>query len=343
MPVTNDAGRRPTPDLLESIDSIDVVRWPVPAPAPAIETPAMMAGVLDLINPRRRVPGQKKVALDIAVVSEDFAESVEVEIVRVAKAMRNRFDLAALDRESKQRPCFNVANGRRRRGHMLRSKSRIIPSNQIKPAIGPFANRMPAMFTCANPKQFFRRPVSDAILIGILEPKDSAITRKIKIIAISAEAHPTFVRHGEKRCRIRQPITVPIQKFLYIPLAGDHHVARRIERHRVNVVRQLGPGKNRNAKSRRKVDSQSGYGNQIGCPRVIDHGKRHECRHQKCGEAESRDPQNGSNQGDEILAFRSTAALARCASGDAGGPGSGEPTLALQEPVLRRFDVNSRS
>src|SRR5437016_10195143 len=117
-----------------------------------------MTAVSDVIDACGRVPGQKVVALNVAVVSEQIAESIEVEIVRIAKTMRDRLHFSALRRETDQRPGLDVPDRWPGAGDKLRAEPRVISADQIEPAIGSFANRMAAMFARANSKKAFRRP-----------------------------------------------------------------------------------------------------------------------------------------------------------------------------------------
>src|SRR5205807_10165879 len=98
MPVTSDARRRAATDFREHIDRIDIIRGAIPTAPPTVQPPAMMPPICDMINTRRCVPRQKIVALHVAVVSEQVAESVEVEIVRIAKSMGHRLDLRPFGR-----------------------------------------------------------------------------------------------------------------------------------------------------------------------------------------------------------------------------------------------------
>src|SRR6266513_2858804 len=126
-----------------------------------------MPTVADVIKARWSVPWQKIVALDVAVVSEQVAKSIEVEIIGIAKPMRDRFDLSALGRESDQSACLDIPYRRRRSADKLRPEACIIPADHVNPAIRPFANGVAAMFPCAKPKKPFRRSVCNPILVGI--------------------------------------------------------------------------------------------------------------------------------------------------------------------------------
>src|SRR2546425_5171349 len=134
MPITNDARRGTAPDLSQDIDRICIIGRPIPTSPPAVQSPAMMASVTNVVNPGRCVPWEKVVALHVAVVSEHIAKTVKVKIVRVAKAVRDRLHLAALRRKTDESACFNIANRWRRRGDKLRPKPCIISTNQIKPS-----------------------------------------------------------------------------------------------------------------------------------------------------------------------------------------------------------------
>src|SRR3954463_8588693 len=108
-----------------------------------------MAAGSHMVEPGGGVPGQKKVALDIAVVGEDLTKSVEVEIIWITKPVCDGLYLPALGGKSNECSSFDVSNHGGGRSDMLRAKTGIIASDQIKPTIGPFPNSVAAVLARA--------------------------------------------------------------------------------------------------------------------------------------------------------------------------------------------------
>src|ERR1041385_5712486 len=109
-----------------------------------------MAAGSHVVEPGGCVPGQKKVALDITVVGEDLAKSVEVEIIWITKPVRDGLYLSALGGKSNECSGFDVSNHGGGRSDMLRPKTGIIASDEIKPTIRPLPNRVAAVLARAN-------------------------------------------------------------------------------------------------------------------------------------------------------------------------------------------------
>src|SRR2546422_328771 len=133
MTIAKHAGGRATPNFRERINGICVITRPIPASPPAVESPAMMAGLRDMIKTRRCVPRQKKIAFHIAVVGEEVAKSVEVEIVRISKAVRDGLDPREVGGNPQQCAAFDGSNRRHWRGDMLRAEAGIVSANQVEP------------------------------------------------------------------------------------------------------------------------------------------------------------------------------------------------------------------
>src|SRR5436309_2900979 len=120
MAIAKHAGGRAASDFGERIDGVGIIARPIPASAPAVEPPAMMAGVRDMVEACRCVPRQKEIAFDITVVSKEVAKSVKVEIIWIAKTVRDRFDAREVRRNAEQRAAFDGSNRRHWSGDMLR-------------------------------------------------------------------------------------------------------------------------------------------------------------------------------------------------------------------------------
>ena len=112
VPIAGHACWRTASDRPENINCVRVIIGPVPTPFPAVQSPAVMTAKRDLIEPRRRVPGQEEIALHVAVVREDVAEPVEIEVVRVAETVRDDFRIPAIRRQAQQASRFRLANRR---------------------------------------------------------------------------------------------------------------------------------------------------------------------------------------------------------------------------------------
>src|SRR5689334_13514663 len=70
VPVTDGARGRTAANRRQDIDRVRIVSGPVPAPLPRGQTPTVMPAKTNVKQSRRRVPGKKKIALNVAVIGE---------------------------------------------------------------------------------------------------------------------------------------------------------------------------------------------------------------------------------------------------------------------------------
>src|SRR5438132_9190432 len=104
-----------------------------------------MAGVTDVINACRCVPGEKEFTFAIAVVREEVAGRVKVKVIGIAEAVGDDFSLPAIGRETQERSALGIAYGRMRQGHVLAVDAAVIAADEIPPAVGPLAHGVAPM------------------------------------------------------------------------------------------------------------------------------------------------------------------------------------------------------
>ena len=222
VPIAGHAGWRTTSDRPEKINCVRVIIGPVPTPFPAVQSPAVMTAKRDLIEPRRRVPGQEEIALHVAVVGEDVAEPVEIEVVRVPEAVRDDFRMPAIRRQAQQASRFRLANRRVRQRDVLLTEAGVVAADQVPPAVRPFAHRMTAMLGEMEREKFLRRTVRFAIAIAIVITRKPAVTGEVEIVPVKAHSHPAGFRLAKQRGFVRPAVAISVLQNPDPARTGDH-------------------------------------------------------------------------------------------------------------------------
>ena len=224
-----------------------------------------MTAKRDVIEPRRRVPGQEEIAFHIAVVGEDVTEPVEIEVVRVAEAVRNDFRIPAIRRQTQQASRFRLANRRVRQRDVLLTEAGVVAADEIPPAVRPFAHRVTAMLGEMEREKFLRRTVRFAIAIAIVITRKPAVTGEVEIVPVKAHSHPAGFRLGEQSRLVRSAVAVGVLKNPDPAWTGDHDAPARIERHRVDVIGQIRIRVKRDAKPRGDAQAEFLHRDQFRC------------------------------------------------------------------------------
>src|SRR5205085_2506853 len=87
MPITSDPGWRTAANRVENIHRVGVVIRTGPTPPPTFQPPAVMPRITDMIQTSGRIPGEKEIALHVAIVGKEVPQPVEIKIIRIAEAL----------------------------------------------------------------------------------------------------------------------------------------------------------------------------------------------------------------------------------------------------------------
>src|SRR5687768_4046185 len=150
----------------------------------------MMAAMRDVVNARRRVPRQEIIGLNVAVVREDVAERIKIEVVRIAEAVRDDFAIAPVGSDSQERSGFGAPNRRPSQARMFVRYGGFISDNDIEPAVRPFPDGMPAMFEKLHREQALGWAIGHTVAVSIVISKQPAISNEVKRWPVKAHAHP---------------------------------------------------------------------------------------------------------------------------------------------------------
>ena len=210
-----------------------------------------MAAVSDVIEPCGCVPRQNEFVLAIAVVSEDFAIGIEIEVVRIAESVCGDFDLFEVRRESHECAGFGCADECAGRIDLAGGDVAVVATDEIPRAIGAFANGMAAMFAAFGFEQTFRWAVGLVIKIRIANSPDRSFTVENDVMTIETDPLCAAFGCGEQGCLIRFPVTIGVIEAFDVARPADDDAAKTVERHTLYVVREIVIGKDLNPESSR--------------------------------------------------------------------------------------------
>src|ERR1051325_11557193 len=102
MIVTSHPGRGTASKSLENAHRVDGIVGPRPAALITLQSPAVMTTGRNVEQARRRVPGQKIVALHIAVISEQFPFRIDIKVVWIAESVGQNLGAVSIGLETQQ-------------------------------------------------------------------------------------------------------------------------------------------------------------------------------------------------------------------------------------------------
>ena len=207
-----------------------------------------------VIKPGRHVPRQVKRPLGVAVVREKVAPPVEVKIVWIAKAARQRLKGFAVRRKSNDRAAFGFLEWRLRRIKLAGREAGVVAADEIKPAVRPLADRVCSVLAVGQAQELPGRPVRSAIGVGIVVAEQGTVGHSPQVGSVEQHAHRAVIQFGELHRHFRAAVTVGVVQRADVAAPRDDHAPFRVERHRVNVICQLRPGKQRGLEAAMNID-----------------------------------------------------------------------------------------
>jgi hypothetical protein len=235
-----------------------------------------MAAGGDMEDARRRVPRQEEIAFAVAVVGEQVAGGVEVEVVGVAEAVGNHLGLLAIRGEPEQTAGFGVRDGGVRQGDVLRVDAAVVAADDIPPAIGPFAHGVAAVLAGLQRGDMFGRPIGLALAGRVAVAREPVVATEVKVGAIEAEAHAAGGRDGEERGLVRLAGVLRIVQHFDVAGPGDDDAALAVERHGEDVVGEILVGVEGDAEARSDAKAQVVGRGRAGGDGPQQQGTRHE-------------------------------------------------------------------
>jgi hypothetical protein len=199
----------------------------------------VVAARCDVKQSRRSVPRQQNIRLRVAVVGEGVTLAVEIEIVGVAKTLRDdAVSRRIARRDPKQRAPLDRLIAQRPDRSPPPRQPRLVPHQDVERAIRPPADGMRAVFGEGQVHDAFRRSVRPVVTIGIPHPPQRPISDEVQIVSHETKAHAARRGLAKLDRAVRHAVLVRVDQRPNITAAGHHDLAARIDRHRVDVVRQ---------------------------------------------------------------------------------------------------------
>src|SRR5262249_39898985 len=145
----------------------------------------------------------KEISLAVTVVSKEISQVVEIEIVRIAKTLRDDLTLFAVGREPEQGATLGRANERMGTSRVVPIKAAIVPANDIPPAVRPLAHGMAAVFSISQRQQMLGRAIGLSFAVAVPVARQPASAAEIKVVAVEAHAHAALRGSRKQRSLIR--------------------------------------------------------------------------------------------------------------------------------------------
>ena len=207
---------------------------------PAAQHPAVVHAWRDVEDARAAIPRQMVVALAVGVVGEKISEGVEVAVVGIAEAVRDDLGSFSIRREADDRAAIRILHRRTRARDVRRACARVVAANHVIPAVRPFDDTVGGMLAVAlGADEHVGLAVPHAVASAVVEAAHAIVAGADEIVAV--EIHSVRAGLGEvgEDCGlVRCANALGVVENLDPARARDDHAAVRINRHRVDIVRE---------------------------------------------------------------------------------------------------------
>src|SRR5713226_6824879 len=159
----------------------------------------MVSALRDVVDSRWCVPGEKEISFAIAVVGEEIAQFIEVEIVRIAESVCDHLTLPAIGGQAEQGTTLHLTNGRMGQGYVLGSKAAVVAANDVPPAVRSLAHGVAAVLREGQRDDALGWPICSTLSAAVLVARKPAAAAEIEVIAVETHAHAA--RRGRRKER----------------------------------------------------------------------------------------------------------------------------------------------